>query len=124
MRKLALILSVILLAACQKQQLYCSVTLQLESEEPIVALTIDNSLPGNYFRNLNTGEQYQYPVFVNGKCELQVLKGIYVLSFDGVAASAEGKARKVRMTKYATTLDAVQLTEDQATITLPLVNLQ
>jgi len=100
------------------------VTLQLESEEPIVALTIDNSLPGNYFRNLNTGEQYQYPVFVNGKCELQVLKGIYVLSFDGVAASAEGKARKVRMTKYATTLDAVQLTEDQATITLPLVNLQ
>ena len=124
MKKLALILSLLVLVSCTKQNLFCRVTLQVESEQPIVALTVDNSLTGNYFRNLNTGETYPFPVFVNGKCEVQVLKGVYVLAFDGVAAYADGSAQRVRSAQYATMLDAVTLTGDNVTVTLKLLDLQ
>lgn len=124
MKKFALILSLLVLVSCTKQNLFCRVTLQVESEHPMVALTVDNTLAGNYFRNLNTGETYPFPVFVNGKCELQVLKGVYVLAFDGVAAYADGSAHRVRSAQYATMLDAVTLTGDNATVTLKLLDLQ
>lgn len=124
MKKLALILSLLVLVSCTKQNLFCRVTLQVESEHPMVALTVDNTLAGNYFRNLNTGETYPFPVFVNGKCELSVLKGVYVLAFDGVAAYADGSAHRVRSAQYATMLDAVTLTGDDVTVTLKLLNLQ
>ena len=125
MKKLALILlSLLVLVSCTKQNLFCRVTLQVESEQPIVALTVDNNLAGNYFRNLNTGETYPFPVFVNGKCEVQVLKGVYVLAFDGVAAYADGSAQRVRSAQYATMLDAVTLTGDNVTVTLKLLDLQ
>ncbi len=124
MKKFALILSLLVLVSCTKQNLFCRVTLQVESEHPMVALTVDNTLAGNYFRNLNTGETYPFPVFVNGKCELSVLKGVYVLAFDGVAAYADGGAHRVRSAQYATMLDAVTLTGDNATVTLKLLNLQ
>lgn len=124
MKKLALILSLLVLVSCTKQNLFCRVTLQVESEHPMVALTVDNTLAGNYFRNLNTGETYPFPVFVNGKCELPVLKGVYVLAFDGVAAYADGSAHRVRSAQYATMLDAVTLTGDDVTVTLKLLNLQ
>lgn len=124
MKKFALILSLLVLVSCTKQNLFCRVTLQVESEHPMVALTVDNTLAGNYFRNLNTGETYPFPVFVNGKCELSVLKGVYVLAFDGLAAYADGAARRVRSAQYATMLDAVTLTGDNATVTLKLLDLQ
>ena len=124
MKKFALILSLLVLASCSRQNLFCRVTLQVDSAQPVVALTVDNSLEGNYFRNLNTGETYPFPVFVNGKCELQVLKGVYVLAFDGLAAYADGTARRVRSAQYATMLDAVTLTADEATVTLKLLELQ
>ena len=124
MKKWMLILSLAFLASCTRQNLFCRVTLQVDSAQPVVALTVDNSLEGNYFRNLNTGETYPFPVFVNGKCELQVLKGVYVLAFDGVAAGADGTARRVQSAQYATMLDAVTLTADDATVTLKLLELQ
>lgn len=124
MRKLALILSLLLLAAsCTRQNMYCRVTLRLEASPAVVALTVDNEQAGNYIRNLNTGETYPYPVFVNGKCELDVLKGVYVLAFDGTAAYADGTARRVRSAQYATMLDAVSLVQDQATVTIQLLEL-
>ena len=61
---------------------------------------------------------------MNGKCEVQVLKGVYVLAFDGVAAYADGTARRVRSAQYATMLDAVTLTGDNVTVTLKLLDLQ
>ncbi len=124
MKKPALILLLLLLVSCTRQNLFCHVTLQVETEQPIVALTIDNTLAGNYFRNLNTGETYNFPVFVNGKCELQVLKGVYVFAFDGVGAFSDGTARRVRSAQYATMLDAVSLTEDEAVVSLKLLELQ
>lgn len=123
MKKFALILSLLVLVSCTKQNLFCRVTLQVEPGRPMVALTVDNNVEGNYFRNLNTGETYPFPVFVNGKCELQVLKGVYVLAFDGVAAYADGTARRVRSAQYATMLDAVALTGDSAVVTLHLLDL-
>ena len=124
MKKFALILPLLVLVSCSRQNLFCRVTLQVDSAQPVVALTVDNRLEGNYFRNLNTGETYPFPVFVNGKCELQVLKGVYVLAFDGLAAYADGTARRVRSAQYATMLDAVTLTADEATVTLKLLELQ
>jgi len=124
MKKPALILLMLLLVSCTRQDLFCRVTLQVESERAMVALTIDNTLTGNYFRNLNTGETYDYPVFVNGKCELRVLKGVYVLAFDGVGAFQDGTAIRVRSAQYATMLDAVSLTEDEVVVNLKLLELQ
>ena len=124
MKKTALILLMLLLVSCTRPNLFCRVTLQVESERPMVALTIDNALEGNYFRNLNTGETYDFPVFVNGKCELQVLKGVYVFAFDGVGAFSDGTALRVRSAQYATMLDAVSLTEDEAVVKLKLLELQ
>lgn len=123
MRKLLVILSLFALLSCSRQNLFCRVTLQVESEEPIVALTIDNNLEGNYFRNLNTNETYDYPTFVNGKCEMLVLKGVYVLSFDGTAAYADGSARRVRMARHSAALSALTLTDDEQVVTLPLLDL-
>lgn len=121
MKKFALILALLPLVACSKQSLFCRVTLQMDAELPVVALKVDNSLPGNYFRNLNTGETYAYPVAVNGKCELTVLKGVYVLSFDGVAALEDGSACRVRCTQHATAMDAVTLTAEEVTVPLKLI---
>ena len=123
MKKLPVILLLLTLLSCTRQNLFCEVTLQVESEEPIVALTIDNSLEGNYFRNLNTNESYAYPTFVNGKCRIQVLKGVYVLSFDATAAYADGSARRVRMARHAASLNALTLTADEQVVTLPLMEL-
>lgn len=121
MKKFALIPVLILLVSCTRQSLFCRVTLQLDTELPVVALKVDNSLAGNYFRNLNTGEAYAYPLLVNGKGELEVLKGVYVLSFDGVAALEDGTARRVRCTQYATAMDAVTLTGDLANVPLKII---
>ena len=124
MKRILPILLALLLSACTKtaeDRLLCQVTLRLDRE--IVALTIDNSLPGNYFRNLNTGETYDFPVFVNGKCEIRVLKGVYVIAFDGTAAFADGSGRRVRSAEHSSTTTAVTLTGDEETVTLSLLEL-
>jgi len=104
----------------------CHVVLQaqLPSGENIVALQVDNSLPGNLIKNINTGEAYSIPVFVNGLCELDVLKGVYIITFDGVAALSSGKGYKVRCTDHATILTAVSLVEDSSNVTLKLQVMQ
>lgn len=124
MRKLAFIgILFVLTWSCTRQDMFCRVTLRLDTDDPIVALTIDNTLEGNYFRNLNTGETYAFPVFINGKCEMKVLNGVYVLAFDGVAALPDGTARRVRSAEHATALDAVTLIDNEATLTLKLMSL-
>ena len=125
MKKLAwIILACMLCLSCAKQEeLYCRVTLEAEASFPIVAISVDNSLSGNYFRNLNTGESYEIPVFVNGQCELTVLRGVYILAFDGVAAGADGRAVRVRSAQHATAPNAVSLDGNEATVTLQLLEL-
>ena len=53
-----------------------------------------------------------------------MLKGVYVISFDGVAALPDGSGKKVRCAEYATLLTAVSLTEDVQTLELPLIVMQ
>ena len=68
--------------------IYSNVTLNAACEGlELVSIRVDNSLKGNFFRNLNTGEEYSYPLFVNGSCALKVLKGVYIFAFDGTALS-------------------------------------
>ena len=126
-RIILIVLTALLLAACTKQEeVMCQLTLtaQMPSGEKIVALTVDQKSTGNYFRNLNTGETYPIPLIVNGKATLSVLKGVYVISFDGVAALSDGSAKKVRCADFATLLTAVSLTEDVQTLELPLILMQ
>lgn len=118
MRKCLYIIALLLIAACSKHagdELCCNLTLRLVSpfEQPIIALSVDNSLPGNFLRNLNTGEEYDFPVFVNGKCEITVLRGVYVISFDGIAGLADGSGKLVRCSDYSSTNNAVTVTEDK-----------
>ena len=48
--------------------IYSNVTLNAACEGlELVSIRVDNSLKGNFFRNLNTGEEYSYPLFVNSK---------------------------------------------------------
>lgn len=126
-RILAIVLSSMLLAACAKQEdVMCRLTLtaQMPSGEKIVALTVDRKSTGNYFRNANTGETYDIPMILNGTATMSVLKGVYTVSFDGIAALPDGSAKKVRCAEFATLLTAVSLTEDSQTLELPLIVLQ
>lgn len=129
MRKVLAIILVLCVASCVKVipgDVTCHLTLQAQllSGENIVALQVDNSLPGNLIKNINTGETYPIPLFVNGQCELDVLKGVYIVSFDGVAALSSGKGYKVRCTEHATILTAVSLVEDSSNVTLKLQVMQ
>ena len=131
MRKVLIILTgaLALLTSCVKnagQDFYCELTLEavLPSGQDIVALKIDNTQPGNYFRNLNTGQEYELPIFVDGKCRMKVLKGVYLVSFDGLAALSDGSARRVRSAEYAASLNAVNLVGDQEELLIYLIVLQ
>lgn len=128
MRRFVIILTatLALLTSCVKnagEDIYCDVTLQavLPSGQHIVALKIDNTQAGNYFRNLNTGQEYDFPIFVDGQCRMKVLKGVYLVSFDGLAALTDGSARIVRSAEYSASLQAVNLVEDSAVLPLQLI---
>ena len=128
MKRILNILLLLVCMACTKnagQEIYCDLTLELSlpSGAQIAALTVDNAGAGNYFRNLNTGEEYDFPVFVNGKCRMRVLKGVYVLGFDALAGLADGTGLRVRSAEHTTMLYAVSLVEDTDTVTLNLLEL-
>ena len=85
--KVFIILLLFLLSCGQNaDDIYSNVTLNAVcGDMQLPAIRVDNSVKGNYFSNLNTGERYDYPLFVNGKCTLKVLKGVYIFAFDGTA---------------------------------------
>jgi len=129
MKRILNILLLLVCTACTKnagQEIYCDLTLELSlpSGAQVAALAVDNAGPGNFFRNLNTGEEYNFPVFVNGKCRMKVLKGVYVLGFDALAGLADGTGLRVRSAEYTTMLYAVSLVEDTQTLTLNLLELR
>ncbi len=121
-----LMASVLLLTACGKntdQNLFSTVTLHavLPDAGNMVSIRIDPSLKGNFFRNVNTGENYEYPLFVNGYCTVQVQKGVYMLGFDGKATFADGTEKNVRCSRYSSATSAVNLLEDVETVELTLM---
>lgn len=128
MRKLIYIL--ILAAAftaCEKSQdLNCLVTLNVEidGQDAPISVAADHSLAGTMFRNINTLENYTIPVIAGGTTQMQVLKGIYMIAFDADAILADGSSRRVRSSQYSSPEKAVNLTDNNCSVTLKLIVLQ
>jgi len=114
------------LVACTKnadQEIYSQVTLNaiLPDGANIVSMEVDMDLSGNFFRNLNTRQEYSYPVFVNGSCTFRVLKGVYIFAFDAEADMGDGTTRKVRCYEYSSPNNSVNIIDNSATIDLKLM---
>ena len=131
MRRKLLILSLlaIVLGGCTKpalESLYCQLNLQaiLPDGREAVSITVDPALPGNQLRNLNTGMSYSFPTFVNNLGQVQVQKGVYVISFDGDALFADGSHATVRFSAYGTPATAVNLMGDAEVLDLKLTVLR
>lgn len=121
----ALVLSVVM-TSCSRQEdsMYCNITLNAECEDAeFVSIKIDNTVKGNFFRNLNTGMEYEYPIFVNGKCTFRILKGVYVFAFDGIGTTADGTGHKVRCYSHRSPNESVNLLDDRQEITFDLMML-
>ena len=104
--------------------IYSNVTLNAAcGDMNLVSIRVDNSLKGNFFRNLNTGEEYPYPLFVNGNCTLKVLKGVYIFAFDGTATLPDGSSCRVRCYEHRSPNDSVNILEDDVELTFELLKL-
>lgn len=125
MKKALIFISFIaILCSCgaEKDNIYSSVELRAVcSDAEFVSIKVDNSLPGNFFRNLNTGMEYDYPLFIGGRCSLKVLKGVYIFAFDGVGTCPDGSTRKVRCYSHRSPNDSVNILEDSSEIEFDLM---
>ena len=126
MKKTLLILLAFLLLSCSKapvRPLWCAVELEavLPGGTAIRSISVDSSLPGNFIRNLNTGEEYAIPAFVSGRASLQVLKGYYLIAFDGEATLSDGSVVRVRSAQYNSTTTAAALTDNAVRLELTLL---
>ena len=109
-----------------EENILCKVTLNLSLPDVrnMVSLSIDPSLEGNIFQNLNTGRNYPYPLIVNNVGQITVLKGVYMLGFDGEAVFEDGSRAKVRFVSWNTPSTAVELLDDSHTLEIPLTILK
>ena len=125
-RLLGITALLLLITGCTRESIWCDLVLQarMPDGESIVMLTVDPSLDGNFLRNVNTLETYDIPAFINGTARLRVLKGLYVLAFDGVAELEDGREKKVRFAGHTTEANAFQALEDDVTLPLTLVVLR
>lgn len=106
----------------EKDSIYSSVELRAVCKDAeFVSIKVDNSLQGNFFRNLNTGMEYDYPLFIGGRCSLNVLKGVYIFAFDGVGTCPDGSTRKVRCYSHRSPNDSVNILEDSSEIEFDLM---
>lgn len=105
-------------------EIYSTVTLNAVcGDMQLVSIRVDNSLKGNFFQNLNTGEEYSYPLFVNGNCTLKVLKGVYIFAFDGTATLPDGSTCRVRCYEHRSPNDSVNILDDDVELTFELLKL-
>lgn len=128
MRRLFFVLTALaaslFLASCGKgsEDIYSVVKLKASAGDvELVTIKVDNSVEGNYFRNLNTGEDYEYPLFTNGSCTLRVLKGVYIFAFDGTATMPDGTTRRVRCYSHRSPNDSVNILDDELTLEFDLL---
>jgi hypothetical protein len=118
-----------LLCGCTKaveQKYFCVLTLQTELSDGRVpvSITVDPTLPGNQFRNLNTGIEYPFPTLVNNFGLMEVQKGVYIVAFDGDALFSDGSHATVRFTEWGTPSSAITLMENTQTLVLKLTVLK
>lgn len=130
MRRFGHILLLALLAvSCGKveqEDLLCTVTVECTFPDGANAITleVDSAPAGNYFRNMNTLEDFPIPTIVNNRCTMRVLKGAYLVAFDGTATFADGTVRNVRCAGHSVPAQCVELLTDEASLTLELVYLR
>lgn len=123
---IVILLCLPLFFSCEKpaeKSLFCTVSMPvtLPDGRSFVSMTIDPSLPGNIFKNLNTAINYTYPVFINGYGSLQVQKGVYQISFDGELLFEDGTTARGRCSTWGTPEKAINLVEDEITLPIELV---
>jgi len=123
---LAVAVATLLSGSCSKEEnIFCDVTLNVtvKGSPEYASIQIDPSVKGNMFRNLNTGQEYTMPAIVGGTANIRVLKGLYMIAFDGVIYLNDGSVRTVRFSGYNAPDKAVYLLEDTATIEMELLML-
>ena len=128
MRRLVFVLAALAVSAClvscgkASEDIYSVVTLKAYAGDvTLVTIKVDKAIEGNFFRNLNTGEEYEYPLFTNGSCTFRVLKGVYIFAFDGNATLPDGTVRKVRCYAHRSPNDSVNILGDEITIKFDLL---
>lgn len=129
LRIILLLLAASLITGCGKEgisEIYTDVTIILDMPDGsgIVSLAIDNTVEGNFLRNMNTLREYNFPVFTSNTATIRLLKGIYVIGFDGTAILSDGTVRTVRSAQYHYPEKAVILTGGNETLTLKLTVLR
>ncbi len=121
---LSLLLPLVLSCGRGVDEIYSTVTLNAVcGDMNLVSIRVDNSQKGNFFRNLNTGEEYSYPMFVNGNCTLKILKGVYIFAFDGTATLPDGSTCRVRCYEHRSPNDSVNILDDSVELTVELLKL-
>lgn len=126
MKNKVFIILLLFLISCGQNvdDIYSNVTLNAVcGDMQLPAIRVDNSVKGNYFSNLNTEKRYDYPLFVNGKCTLKVLKGVYIFAFDGTATLTDGSTRRVRCYEHRSPNDSVNIIDGDVEITIELLPL-
>ncbi len=128
MRKLAIGLLLTLLSACSgkvEPELFSSVEIALSTPDGmgVKSMTVDPSLPGNKFLNLNTGINYPFPEFEDGKASMKVQKGVYSVAFDGKAVMEDGSSRTLRSYAHSDPVKAVNLVSGTETLVLDVIYL-
>ena len=110
------------LTSCEKENIFSTLTLNVLCEDlNIMTISVDNSLKGNFFQNLNTGEKYNYPLLSGGRTQLKVLKGVYIFAFDGIATLDDGTKRRVRCYEHRSPTNSLNILDDTMSITLNLM---
>lgn len=123
------LLAASLLCSCERNsgaEIFTTVTLHavMPDGSNIVSMKISGDLPGNFLRNLNTRQEYEFPVFVNGSCTLRLLKGIYLIAFDADAVFADGTVKRVRSYSHSNPDKGAVLLDEEETVELELVVLR
>lgn len=108
------------------QDIYTTINFELKMPggENILKMEIDKSVEGNFFRNFNTGQDMDFPVFVNGKGTIQTIKGLYLIAFDSEALLTDGTTKKVRFTGHNSPDKALSLLQDEEYVELKLTVLK
>lgn len=128
MKKTILGIVLLILSACSgrvEPVLFTEVEMVLATPDGlgVRSMTVDPQLPGNKFLNLNTGRNYPYPAFADGKALLTVQKGVYTLAFDGKAEMEDGTTRTLRSYAHADPIKAVNLVSGRETLVLDVIYL-
>lgn len=126
--KKALVILLLALTACSgkvEPELFTDVEMTLSTPNGlgVKSMTVSRTLAGNKFLNLNTGINYPFPEFKNGKATIRVQKGVYNIAFDAQAVMEDGTLRTLRSYEYTDPVKAVNFLSAKETIVLEVIYL-